>query len=100
MDKYQVMLLSKARRDLDSIYAHIANTFLEPGTAEGMIDALETGILSLEEMPYRCSERKHGIYANKGYRQLFIKSYTVIYRIDEELKKVIVTTVRYSRSYF
>lgn len=100
MGKYQVMLLARARRDLDDIYSYIAHTFLEPGTAEGMLNTLETGIFSLEEMPYRCAERKHGIYANKGYRQLFIKNYTVIYRIDEEAKRVIIVTVRYSRSDF
>lgn len=100
MDKYQVKLMSRARRDLDGIYAYIADVFLEPGTAEDMADALEEGILSLETMPYRCSERKRGIYANKGYRQLFVKNYTVVYRIDEANKTVIVVTVRYSRSDF
>lgn len=100
MDKYQVKLMSKARRDLDGIYAYIADVFLEPGTAEDMADSLEEGILSLETMPYRCSERKRGIYANKGYRQLFIKNYTIVYRVDEESKTVIVVTVRYARSEF
>ena len=92
--------MPKARRDLDGIYQYIAGTLLEPGTAESMADALEDGILSLETMPYRCSERKHGAYANKGYRQLFVKNYTVVYRIDEASKTVIVVTVRYSASNF
>ena len=92
--------MSRAVRDLESIYAYIAETLLEPGTAEEMADSLEEGILSLEAMPYRCPERKRGIYANKGYRQLFIKNYTVIYRVDELSKTVIVVTVRYSGSNF
>ena len=73
---------------------------MEPGIAEQMADVLEKEILSLEAMPYRCPERRRGVYANKGYRQLFIKSYTVIYRIDEASKTVIVVTVRYSGSEF
>ena len=98
MDSYTVKLSPRARRDLDGIYSYIVHTFLEPGTAEQLIDAISEGILSLEELPYRCSERKRGIYANKGYRQLFVKNYTVIYRIDEPTKSVIITCVTYSRT--
>ena len=100
MDNYQVKLMDKARRDLDGIYAYIAGTFLEPDTAVKMIEALEEGILSLESMPYRCPERKQGIYANKGYRQLFVKNYTIVYRIDKASKSILVVTVRYSASEF
>ena len=100
MDNYQIKLMTRAQRDLDGIYAYIAGTFLEPGTAVKMIEALEEGIISLESMPYRYPERKRGIYANKGYRQLFVKNYTIVYRIDEVSKSVLVVTVRYSASDF
>lgn len=92
--------MSRALRDLDDIYAYIAKILLEAGTAEKLIDTLEQEILSLESMPYRCAERKTGAYAGKGYRQLFVKNYTVIFRIDEAHKTVIVVTVRYSPSQF
>lgn len=71
-----------------------------PETALGMVDKIEKEILSLEEMPYRFPERKTGAYANKGYRQLFVGNYTVIYRIDEKRRQVIVITIRYSPSQF
>ena len=45
-------------------------------------------------------ERRVGAYAGKGYRQLFVKNYTVVFRIDEEHKTVIIVTVRYSASQF
>ena len=61
---------------------------------------IEDAILSLETMPYRCPERKRGAYANRGYRQLFVENYTVVFRIDEAKKTVIVVTVRYSPSEF
>lgn len=54
MDKYEVKLLSKALRDLDGIYAYIARSLMEPGTAANLIDELEERILSLEHLPYRC----------------------------------------------
>ena len=100
MDKYSVKLLSRALHDLDGIYAYIANRLQAPETALRMVEKLETQILSLETMPYRCPERRTGAYAGKGYRQLFVRNYTVIFRIDQEQKQVIVVTVRYSRSQF
>lgn len=100
MDKYKVQLLSRALRDLDGIYSYIAKNLSEPGIAAHLIDELEDQILSLENMPYRCPERRVGAYANKGYRQLLVKNYTVIYRIEETKKEVLIVTVRYARSNF
>ncbi len=100
MDKYNVSLTSWALRDLDGIYVYIAQTLLVPETALGMVDKIEKEILSLEEMPYRFPERKTGAYANRGYRQLFVGNYTVIYRVDEIHRQVIVVTIRYSPSQF
>lgn len=100
LDKYKVKILSKALRDLDGIYAYIAKNLLEPGTASRLVDKLEEQILSLEYLPYRCPERPTGAYANKGYRQLLVKNYTVIYRVDEAAKEVLIVTVRYSKSNF
>lgn len=100
LDKYEVKILSKALRDLDSIYAYIARSLLEPDMAAKLINELEEQILSLEYMPYRCPERRTGAYANKGYRQPLAKNYTVIYRVDESAREVLIVTVRYSRSIF
>lgn len=100
MDKYGVKIMDRALQDLDGIYSYIANMLLEPGTAQNLLDMVEQEILSLEAMPYRFPERRTGAYANRGYRQLTVKNYTVIYRIDEGTKNVIVVTVRYSRSNF
>lgn len=100
MDKYEVRLMNQALRDLDDIYAYIAGNLLEPGVAAEMVDALESEILSLEYLPYRCPERRTGFFTNSGYRQLMVKNYIVIYRIDEANKQVLVVTVRYARSSF
>ena len=100
MDKYNVSLTSRALRDLDDIYVYIAQTLLVPETALSLVDKIEKEIISLEEMPYRFPERKTGAYANKGYRQLFVENYTVIYRVDEKRRQVIIVTIRYSPSQF
>ena len=99
-ETYKVKLTSRALRDLDAIYAYIAKTLLEPGTAINLVEEIEREILSLEHFPNRCPLRRTGVYANKGYRQLFVKNYTVIFRVDKAEKTVIIVTVRYSSSQF
>ena len=65
-----------------------------------MLNALEEGILSLEQLPLRASIRKTGAYANSDYRQLFVKNYVIIYRVLKESKEVHIVTVRYAPSQF
>ena len=100
MVKYQVKIPPQAFRDLDMIYSYIAEHLLEPGTAEKLVDEIERGIFSLEDLPNRGAPRRIGQYANKGYRQLFVKNYTIVYRVDEAAKCVIIITVKYSASEF
>ena len=100
MDKYTVKLLPRAISDLDSIYTYITAELLAPEAAENLIEAIEETVFSLEDLPYRYPERKIGIYANKGYRQAFVKNYTLIYRVNEADKTVLILTIRYSKSRF
>jgi plasmid stabilization system protein ParE len=93
-------MLNRASDDLDNIYNHIADDFKEIGTAEKMADDLENAIIGLENFPYRGALRKIGAFANKNYRQIFIKNFTIIYRINEEKKMVIIVTIRYTPSSF
>lgn len=100
MGEYEVKISPRAMRDLDGIYAYIFRELKEPETAVAMIELPEISIYSLESMPQRGAERKVGAFANKGYRQLFVKNYTLVYKINEEKKIVIVHTVRYTPSHF
>ncbi len=97
MDKYNVKLLSRAYNNLDEIYYYISTELYAEQAANNLIEDLEESILSLEYMPYRGSKRRNGAYANKGYRQLFVKNFTIVYRIDEVEQEVVVVTVRYSK---
>lgn len=98
MNKYSVKLLAKANRDLDEIYRYIKDEIKVIETAKQMVDLLQEAILGLDEMPYRGAIKKTGTFANKGYRQIFLKNFTILYRIDEDNKVVIVVTVRYTPS--
>ena len=100
MDKYSVKLYARASRDIDGIYAYIANSLLEPETALYLVETLEKAVLSLEQFPERGPVRKVGIYANAGYRQLFVKNYVIIYRVLKDKKEVHIVTVRYAPGNF
>ena len=100
MNTYSIKISPRAALDIDDVYCYIADTFKDIGAAENHAKLFEDAILGLETFPYRGAERKTGAFAGKGYRQLFVKNYTIIYRIDEENKTVIIVTVRYSPSSF
>lgn len=76
LDKYSIKLLTRALHDLEGIYAYTAKTLLAPDTAVNLVDEIEESIFNLEQLPYRGVERKIGAYANRGYRQLFVRNYT------------------------
>ena len=100
MTKYTVYISPQAYRDLDEIYEYITNDLFAEAAAIRLIDDIENAILSLEENPERGAERKVGMYAFSGYRQLFVKNYTIVYRVDDAARSVMIVTVRYSHRNF
>lgn len=100
MDKFYIKMMPRAERDIDEIYEYLAKKKEVPEIALNLVDIMENTILSLECMPYRGSKRKVGAYTNKGYRQIFVKNFTIIYRIEEKRRIVIIVTVRYTHREF
>jgi len=95
LDKYKIKINSKAIRELDDIYEYIACEKSAPENAKGQVDRIKKGILDLDTFPQSHQKRNEGRYAEKGYRQLLIDNYIVIFRIDETCKTVYVVTIQY-----
>lgn len=95
MNKYKVKVNPRAICELDHIYEYIANEKLAPENAKGQVYRIKKSILSLDTFPQSHQERNEGRYAGKGYRQLLIDNYIVIFRIDEPCKTVYVVTIQY-----
>lgn len=95
MDKYKVKINPRAIRDLDSIYEYIAKEKSAPENAKGQVDRIKKAILNFDIFPQSHQERNEGRYAGKGYKQLLIDNYIVIFRIDEVSKTVYVVTIQY-----
>lgn len=95
MDKYKVKINPRAIRELDGIYQYIANEKRAPENAKGQVDRIKKAILNLDTFPSSHQERNEGKYAGKGYRQLLVDNYIVIFRMDEINKVVYVVTIQY-----
>ncbi len=100
MEKYKVLLTNKAVDDIDNIYDYIANDLSVSSTAISIANNIEDAILSLAYLPTRGSIRKVGNFVGKNYRQLFIGSYIIVYKVEEINKQVIILTVQNTRQNF
>lgn len=87
--------MKRAYRDLDSIYRYIAYEKLAPENAKGQVDRINAAVLGLDTLPGSHQDRLVGRYAGKGYKQLLVDNYIVIFRIDESEKVVWVVTIQY-----
>lgn len=95
MDKYKVKISPRAIGELDSIYKYIANEKLAPENAKGQVDRIKTAVLNPDTFSQSHQQRNEGRYAERGYRQLLLDNYIVIFRIDEADETVYVVTVQY-----
>ena len=95
MDKYSVMLYPRAFRDIDDIYAYIALEKMSPENAKGQTDRIWDAIKSLEQLPESHQDRLVGQFAGKGYKQLIVDNYIVIFKINKEQNRVYIVTVQY-----
>ena len=95
MDKYKIKLNPRAYRDLEEIFAYIASEKLSPENAKRQTDRILIKLRKLDTFPQAHQERMEGRYAGKGYRQLLIDNYMVIFRIEEKTKTVHVVTIQY-----
>ena len=100
MDKYTVKMFPQAYRDIDKIYEQALLVSNCADDAITLAEKFEKAIFSLKEQLYRGAERKYGFYAFKGYRQLIVENYIIIYEVFENEKVVAVVTIKYEKSEF
>ena len=81
--KYEIILTQDAENDLIAIYDYkIASQSIDK--AEKLLDDIEEVLLSLSTFPERGSYPKELLHWGiKEYRQIFCKTYRLIYRVIE-----------------
>lgn len=92
---YKVVLYAKAYQDLEEIYKYISFIISEPLIAKNQTNRIWDAINSLSLFPYSHQDRLVGRYADKGYKQLVVDNYLIVYKIDESLKQVFVVRIQY-----
>ena len=97
MNDYIVKLRPEVYEMLDVIYTNICFQSIDNAAAEQIITAIENAILSLNTLPNRGSMITSGIYANKGYRQLLVKNFQIIYKVFEQTREVVVVFVKHEK---
>ena len=92
MVKYEIMRTDTADMQLHNIILNIAENF---GTDVALekLDAIEEQIMMLSDTPYMGISPKYPILKRQGYRVLILEKDIVFYRVDEELKRVIVYAI-------
>lgn len=95
MIKYNVKLLPRALKELEDIYEYISYNKLAPEAAKEQVHRIRKSILDLAFFPQSHQERIEGRFAGKGYRQLLVNNYIVIFRINESEKTEYVVTIQY-----
>lgn len=98
MRTYKVIVAPHARDQLTQILAYISEGLLEPAAAERLRNAITDALVSLKTMPERGVLRKVGMFANAGYRQLYVKNRIIVYRVEGDT--VYVVSIRYGKSSF
>ena len=97
MGTYRINITDKAKQDILGITAYITNELHEPAIAVKTVDAILDAIYTLEEMPNRIGPVKDERLAEMGIRPLYVKNYTVFFRIVESTQVVDIIRLLYSR---
>lgn len=92
MADYRVTISDEASADLDDALANIAA--LTSDAAGRYVDDIENAVFSLADFPQRGSERNYGRYARRGYRQIFVRKYAIVYEVVEALHMVRVVAIK------
>lgn len=96
MERYQVRITDEALADMEEIYRYISEKLESPENAAGQYDRIAEAILSLSELPERCSLVSFEPERSVGLRRMLVDHYSVFYVVKEA--QVIVTSVLYSAS--
>ncbi len=87
---FQVFLTDDAARDLEELHDYI-ESHDAPGKADYVLDHIEKAFSSLSENPERGAYPKELLAVGlREYREIFFKSYRIIYRVMTENVYVMV----------
>lgn len=96
MKQYTVEITDRALKDMEEIYAYIADQLQAPENAIRQYNRIADAVLSLNEFPERIHVMESEPEQTAGLRQLLVDNFSAFYLIEDD--RVIVTRVLYSAS--
>lgn len=87
---YKLIVTELAHQDLDDIVAYIAVQLANPTAASDFLDEVDKCYEYLKSNPMVYSQCYDSRLEKEGYRKAVIKNYTLVYKVDEKNKSVIV----------
>lgn len=94
-DKYRLIILPEAQKDIREIVLYIARELAAPQAALNLQDAFEEGINSLAEMPERIKMVDEQPWKDAGVRKIRVKNYYIYFVISEGDRAVKIMAVIY-----
>ncbi len=92
---YEVKLTGQAMHDLKMVYRYIADTLMEPVTAEKQYARIEKAIYSLTEMPERFRRYEKEPWFSRNLRILPVDNSLVCYTVDNKNSAATIIRVMY-----
>ena len=87
--EYDVVLTPAAMSDLDDIYSYISTDLFAPQAALDIMDEFEEAFERLSSYPEMCPLSTDETLCESGYRKLTVERFIGLYRVDEELHRII-----------
>ncbi len=94
---YKIKFTSLAEKDLNSSFDYINEVLKNPQAAENLVIETELTLSKIVNTPYACALVSDSYLKNLGIRFLPILNYVIFYKIDEELKEIIVIRFLYGK---
>lgn len=94
MDNYEIVMTPRAHFELEEAFVSILELSASLDIAENYVDSIKNAVDKLSSFPKRGRIRERGEFAGKGYREFFIKEYTVIYCINEEEFQIQIVAIK------
>lgn len=94
---YKIVKADSFQRDLDAVIGYIALSLENRIAAASLLDAVEKSYDGIERMPlmYEACHDPH--LKELGYRKAVIRSYIMVYRVDEAAETVYILRLFHGR---
>jgi len=92
-EKFKLIILPEAQKDIRNIILYIARELAAPQAALNLNNELKNAINSLSEMPKRIKTVNEQPWKNAGIRKLRVKNYYIYFLVDDKEEAVKVIAV-------